>query len=459
MSIATIMVMIIGIIAIVISFVMTSDDAYRGEEAEERTTAGLPEELTEADKKKLRKMVDQFTNEYSNKKVKEAVRNSVNAKIDEQLSQKQDKIDEKLRVIDSVADSKVEEINRTAETDVQKIDEYYLEIMDKLAFAKKEAETACSKASDKSSELKKQFAILEEYKKAIEKMKTEAGTQEFPSEQVEEQPETDDSNTAELKETSEDASDEVMDKAVEEEVDEKAEDTAVEEENEESSEAAEADEIEEDEEDEEELLVIESMDESSSSGSRIEELSEPDETPFFGSRVEKEEEERRLRELQEEEEEEIRRGNERTTVLATPVVKMKSEADESEDDSEYNNDDEFADIKTPPLETFSEKVQKVISFPKKSDFERVKSDPSIDDDLFDEEYYDDDEDDGYDDTDLRDVSNLDEILDREGIDITDGDVEGNVLGMYHAGFSIIEISKVMKMGVGEVKYIIDHKNK
>ena len=53
------------------------------------------------------------------------------------------------------------------------------------------------------------------------------------------------------------------------------------------------------------------------------------------------------------------------------------------------------------------------------------------------------------------MENLDEILDRDGINITDGDTVGNVMEMYHAGFSILEISKVMNLGVSEVKYVID----
>ena len=59
----------------------------------------------------------------------------------------------------------------------------------------------------------------------------------------------------------------------------------------------------------------------------------------------------------------------------------------------------------------------------------------------------------------RPAESLDEILAEEGIDISDGDVNGNVIGMYQAGFSIIEISKVMKLGVSDVKYIIDHQSK
>ena len=47
------------------------------------------------------------------------------------------------------------------------------------------------------------------------------------------------------------------------------------------------------------------------------------------------------------------------------------------------------------------------------------------------------------------------MLEKEGIDITDGDTVGNVLEMYKTGFSILEISKVLGLGVEEVKSIID----
>ena len=49
-------------------------------------------------------------------------------------------------------------------------------------------------------------------------------------------------------------------------------------------------------------------------------------------------------------------------------------------------------------------------------------------------------------------------MDREGIDLSGGDQTANILTMYGAGFSIIEISKVLKMGVSEVKYVIDSNN-
>ena len=50
---------------------------------------------------------------------------------------------------------------------------------------------------------------------------------------------------------------------------------------------------------------------------------------------------------------------------------------------------------------------------------------------------------------------LDEMLQAEGISLTEGDTVGNIMEMFNAGFSIIEISKVLGIGVGEVKAVID----
>ena len=58
-------------------------------------------------------------------------------------------------------------------------------------------------------------------------------------------------------------------------------------------------------------------------------------------------------------------------------------------------------------------------------------------------------------SDLEQTESLDEILAVEGISLDGGTTEENVMGMYHAGFSILEISKLLDLGVGEVKYVID----
>ena len=47
------------------------------------------------------------------------------------------------------------------------------------------------------------------------------------------------------------------------------------------------------------------------------------------------------------------------------------------------------------------------------------------------------------------------MLKQEGINISDGDTTENIMSMFKAGFSIIEISKVIGLGVEEVKNVID----
>ena len=47
------------------------------------------------------------------------------------------------------------------------------------------------------------------------------------------------------------------------------------------------------------------------------------------------------------------------------------------------------------------------------------------------------------------------ILDGKVTKVSNDDTVGNIMEMYDAGFSIIEISKVIGLGVSEVKFIID----
>ena len=72
-----------------------------------------------------------------------------------------------------------------------------------------------------------------------------------------------------------------------------------------------------------------------------------------------------------------------------------------------------------------------------------------------EEFFEEEEEQKEDISDLEQTESLDEILAVEGINLEGGDTEENVMDMYHAGFSILEISKLLDLGVGEVKYVID----
>jgi hypothetical protein len=105
----------------------------------------------------------------------------------------------------------------------------------------------------------------------------------------------------------------------------------------------------------------------------------------------------------------------------------------------------------------SEKVEDFAEEIKEEADENVETLQPIEEDspYYDEDLDDLDDEDYEDEDDLTEAENLDDILDREGIEITDGDTVGNIMEMYNAGFSIIEISKVMNVGVSEVKYVID----
>ena len=70
MNVAVITLIVIGIIAIVVSFVLTPKE-------EEKVNPNIPTELSDADKKHLEGLADKHMKEYSKKKIKENVSNSI----------------------------------------------------------------------------------------------------------------------------------------------------------------------------------------------------------------------------------------------------------------------------------------------------------------------------------------------------------------------------------------------
>ncbi|MBR6401744.1 MAG: hypothetical protein IKS48_00005, partial [Eubacterium sp.] len=125
-------------------------------------------------------------------------------------------------------------------------------------------------------------------------------------------------------------------------------------------------------------------------------------------------------------------------------VKEASEEDDDEEYDDYGYDDdeeEYEEVDTPTEELKSEEgVEDLLPV----------EEPGAKDDFDDLDDFDEEELES-----LAGVENLDEILDREGIDLTEGDNVGNIMEMFKAGFSIIEISKVLEIGVSEVKSVID----
>ena len=129
---------------------------------------------------------------------------------------------------------------------------------------------------------------------------------------------------------------------------------------------------------------------------------------------------------------------------------MTEEADETAAQAEDDPDEEEPDRTTGVVLPFvpGDVADKAIEDAARETLRRDSAEDEDELDEFDDEF-DEDEDD------LKTITNLDQILDREGIDLNAEDPTLNILTMYGAGLSIIEISKVLKMGVGEVKYIID----
>ena len=154
MTTTTIVLLIIAVIVIAISFIITPGD--NAEDAEEKTTPGLREELTEADKKHLKKLTDQYVNEYSKKKIKEIVKGKVESTVNDEVTRRGNQLTEELagNVKDSVKD-------------------YYVEIAESLEGTKNEAAELLGKVSEKEKDVKISLNLVDEYKTGLEKMKTE----------------------------------------------------------------------------------------------------------------------------------------------------------------------------------------------------------------------------------------------------------------------------------------------
>ncbi len=146
----------------------------------------------------------------------------------------------------------------------------------------------------------------------------------------------------------------------------------------------------------------------------------------------------------------------------------EKEADDSEEDIEQEKAEENGADKENESDEESETVTEEISEPESeeepseseediSDTEEEPEAGSNDKEESEEEYVTaDDEDDDIDyDEDYETKETLEEMLREEGIDIEGGSTEENVMGMYQAGFSILEIAKLLGIGVGEVKSIVD----
>ena len=370
MTVATIVVIAIGLIIIIVSFMLTGKDEAVTEE--EKTTPGLREELTDADKRQLKRLTDNYIREYSKKQVKETVKNTVDAKIQESISGKQPAIDQKVSEIDS----KLAEIDSRSQAGVQELTDQAAAISAGWDQNRQEVETVYNQITEKEKELKIQLNLIDEYKKGLEKLKEDA---DLSVDRLKQLQEVEISRTVASAAVEAAAAVEVSDDAADE--------------------TDEADEAE---------AAVEAADEAEEAvGEAVEEADN-----------EADEAEEAVEEVVEE------AADEAEEAVGEAVEEADDEADEAEE-AEEAEEEALEEAAAEPV-----------------------SDDLDDYDDFDEDF-DDDEDD------LKAITNLDQILDREGIDLTAEDPTVNILTMYGAGLSIIEISKVLKMGVGEVKYIID----
>ena len=443
MTVATIIALGIGLVLIVVSFLLTGKDEKTEEEAAvERTTPGLREELTEADKKQLKKLTDTYIKEYGKKQVKDLTKTAIETEVKAAVSEKQPvievKIADKMNTIDqklAKVDQKLAEIDARSEAGVKAVSNQASAISAGWAQNRQEVQTVFEQIVDKEKEVKLQLGLIDEYKKGLEKLKEEA-----------------DLSVTRLHELQ---LVEVSGRYAR--TDEESEEAALEDEAEESEETAAvaADEAVESEEE-----TAEAVDEAEESEEDEAEESEEAETEAEAEEYEESEAEEEAEEYEEAEaEEEAEEYEEAEAEEETEEYEEAEAEDEEYAEDEDEAEDESSNIVAFPQDSgadqkaIEEAVRDTLVRKARRDRKGQQNDSDEDfDEDFDDEF-DDDEDD------LKAITNLDQILDREGIDLAAEDPTVNILTMYGAGLSIIEISKVLKMGVGEVKYIIDSNTK
>ena len=433
MTVATIIALGIGLVLIVVSFLLTGKDEKTEEEAAvERTTPGLREELTEADKKQLKKLTDTYIKEYGKKQVKDLTQTAIETEVKAAVSEKQPvievKIADKMNTIDqklAKVDQKLAEIDARSEAGVKAVSNQASAISAGWAQNRQEVQTVFEQIVDKEKEVKIQLGLIDEYKKGLEKLKEEA-----------------DLSVTRLHELQ---LVEVSGRYAR--TDEESEEAALEDEAEESEETA-------------AVAADEAVESEEETAEAVDEAEESEEAEAADEAEESEEAETEAEAEEYEESEAEEEAEEYEEAEAEEEAEEYEEAEAEEETEEYEEaEDESSNIVAFPQDSgadqkaIEEAVRDTLVRKARRDRKGQQNDSDEDfDEDFDDEF-DDDEDD------LKAITNLDQILDREGIDLAAEDPTVNILTMYGAGLSIIEISKVLKMGVGEVKYIIDSNTK
>lgn len=462
MTTATIIVLSIGVILILISFLLTGKDEAKEEEpAEEKTTPGLREDLTDADKKQLRKLTDNFIREYGKKQVKDLTKSAIDAEVKSATAAKQpvieEKITEKLNVIDqkmAKVDQKLAEIDARSEAGVKAVSNQASAISAGWAEDRQQVQTVYEQIVEKEKEVKLQLGLIDEYKKGLEKLKEDA-----------------DLSVNRLQELQQVEAGRIVPVAVAEAAENAAEMTE-----EATSEAGAAAEAAEDVH-EAAAEAMENTGEAAEAADEVVEAAEDEAEEATEAEDSFDDDEAEEDEAQEEadSDDDDEDDPEADSEDAYDAAEESEEGYDAAEDSEESYDGVEEEDEEYPEDDYDEEnadgaraSSNIVAFPQEVDQEaieeatketlgrvaqQVEEDASLgesdeyDDDAFDEDF---DEND-----DLQTITNLDQILDREGIDLSAEDPTINILTMYGAGLSIIEISKVLKMGVGEVKYIID----
>ena len=474
MNTTVIVLIVIGIIAIIVSCIMTTDnDTMNDEEkaegkaggegagSEEKVNPNLKKELTEADKKQLRKLTDNFISDYSKKKVKDTVSKNIDNAIN-------DKMKNSDKIISQKIEKSISEIDDRASENTGKLEEYYNEISTDIEKNRAELKELYNKVSEKEKEIKTSLSVVDEYRQGLDKLKAEAGNLLIIKDDMEAISSSLDAKKQEIeellaKEPAFKAEPQVQESEAEAEVEEEVEEDLIIEggDSENESEPAEEQSAEAEtvnlekvvNDDQTEELIGEDpqqeapAEEASTEGAQEDtsDFEAEDEKvvrfPGKDKLSKKNKKNKKNKKKNKETEESEAEESETEELVAEAEVADAEEAIEAEAvEPETDNNEGLSEDESQAATQNQDGVEELMPI----------EEPVAEDSADEFEDFDDRELSG-----LDEVENLDEILDREGIYITEGDTVGNVIAMYSTGFSIIEISKVLKIEVGEVKSIID----
>ena len=429
----------IGIVLIIVSLIMTG--------FEKDMTPGLRDELTEDDKKRLEKMTDHYISHLSKGKISDAVNEEVRNSVEREVEKVGTSITEKISTESSrIADAGDEKISE--------LDSYFDELQQKVERNKKEVDNIYSLISDKEKNIKVSLNLVDEYRSGLEKMKASIDEdQEIPEKKNIEciKPISDAEDIHEmiheeyLNEQSENKSGELSGRKSKKNKRRRGRNLKNAEEcNKITFPASE-----------------ETVDEVINENSNIT-ASETDEkkSDFQKNPINSE--------LNNENQTADELGQEKFNDAESGILPDSNEEDLNEEDS---NEDDLREEDSNEDDLIKENIDKEISesyeVESYSDENQDKSGCVTEEDeeenseaetqvlTASDNNFADGETDEYQQDEFSEPENLDEILSREGIHTSEGDTIGNIMEMFNAGFSIIEISKVMSLGVDKVKDVID----